>query len=32
MGVLNYTEYLIVWERLPELEASWEREDMLWQF
>ncbi|KAA0051289.1 reverse transcriptase [Cucumis melo var. makuwa] len=31
-GVPSHSEYLILWEGLPESEASWEREDMLWQF
>ncbi|XP_050946730.1 uncharacterized protein LOC127151303 [Cucumis melo] len=31
-GVPSYSEYLILWEGLPESEASWEREDLLWQF
>ncbi|KAE8637544.1 hypothetical protein CSA_017400 [Cucumis sativus] len=31
-GVPTYNEYLIAWEGLPESEASWEKEDTLWQF
>ena len=31
-GVPSYNEYLIAWEGLPESEASWEKEDTLWQF
>ena len=31
-GVPNYTEYLVKWKNLPDSEASWEREDLLWQF
>ncbi|TYK05161.1 reverse transcriptase [Cucumis melo var. makuwa] len=31
-GVPSHSEYLILWEGLPESEASWEREDVLWQF
>ncbi|KAA0050867.1 reverse transcriptase [Cucumis melo var. makuwa] len=31
-GVPSYSEYLILWEGLPESEASWEREDVLWKF
>ena len=31
-GVPSYFEYLVKWKNLPEAEASWEREDALWQF
>ncbi|KAA0050296.1 reverse transcriptase [Cucumis melo var. makuwa] len=31
-GVPSYSEYLILWEGLSESEASWEHEDVLWQF
>ena len=31
-GVPSYNEYLIAWEGLPESEASWEKENTLWQF
>ncbi|GKD70918.1 putative nucleotidyltransferase, ribonuclease H, partial [Tanacetum coccineum] len=31
-GVLSYKEYLIKWRDLPDSEASWEVEDLLWQF
>ncbi|KAE8649329.1 hypothetical protein Csa_015359 [Cucumis sativus] len=30
--VPSYNEYLIAWEGLRENEASWEKEDTLWQF
>ncbi|GJQ95654.1 reverse transcriptase [Tanacetum coccineum] len=31
-GVPSYKEYLIKWHDLPDSEASWEAEDLLWQF
>ncbi|GJS26574.1 cytochrome P450 78A7-like protein [Tanacetum coccineum] len=31
-GVPSYIEYLIKWRDLPDSEASWEAEDLLWQF
>ncbi|KAH9746606.1 protein kinase domain-containing protein [Citrus sinensis] len=31
-GVPQYNEYLVKWKNLPESEATWEREDDLWQF
>ncbi|GJR59546.1 putative nucleotidyltransferase, ribonuclease H [Tanacetum coccineum] len=31
-GVPSYKEYLIKWRDLPNSEASWEAEDLLWQF
>ncbi|KAL6124469.1 hypothetical protein ACLB2K_076981 [Fragaria x ananassa] len=31
-GVPSYKEYLIKWKGLPDTEASWESEDILWQF
>ncbi|GJZ49134.1 putative nucleotidyltransferase, ribonuclease H [Tanacetum coccineum] len=31
-GVPSYKEYLIKWLDLPDSEASWEAEDLLWQF
>ncbi|KAL6222458.1 hypothetical protein ACLB2K_005850 [Fragaria x ananassa] len=31
-GMLSYKEYLIKWRCLPDMEASWESEDILWQF
>ncbi|KAL6127778.1 hypothetical protein ACLB2K_071141 [Fragaria x ananassa] len=31
-GVPCYKEYLIKWRGLPNTEASWESEDILWQF
>ena len=31
-GVPSYKEYLVRWKGVPENEASWEHEDLLWQF
>ncbi|GJX16761.1 putative nucleotidyltransferase, ribonuclease H [Tanacetum coccineum] len=31
-GVPGYKEYLIKWRDLPDSEASWEAEDLVWQF
>ncbi|KAH9648372.1 Endonuclease [Citrus sinensis] len=31
-GVPAHSEYLVKWKNLPESEATWEREDDLWQF
>nr|GEU47935.1 integrase, catalytic region, zinc finger, CCHC-type, peptidase aspartic, catalytic [Tanacetum cinerariifolium] len=31
-GVPSYKEYLIKWRDLPDSEASWKAEDLLWQF
>ncbi|KAH9720957.1 Endonuclease [Citrus sinensis] len=31
-GIPAYYEYLVKWKNLPESEATWEREDDLWQF
>nr|GEW25571.1 hypothetical protein [Tanacetum cinerariifolium] len=31
-GVPSYKEYLIKWRDLPDSKASWEAEDLLWQF
>ncbi|KAH9688170.1 Endonuclease [Citrus sinensis] len=31
-GVPAHSEYLVKWKNLPESEATWEREDNLWQF
>ncbi|KAH9674643.1 Endonuclease [Citrus sinensis] len=31
-GVLAHSEYLVKWKNLPESEATWQREDDLWQF
>ena len=31
-GVPPYNEYLVKWKNLPESEATWERENDLWQF
>ncbi|GJS02910.1 putative nucleotidyltransferase, ribonuclease H [Tanacetum coccineum] len=31
-GVPSYKEYLIKWRDLPDSEASWEVEYLLWQF
>lgn len=31
-GVPSYKEYLVKWRNLPDSEASWESEDLLWQF
>ncbi|KAH9753791.1 Endonuclease [Citrus sinensis] len=31
-GVPTHSEYLVKWKSLPESEATWEREDDLWQF
>ncbi|KAJ4728107.1 Retrotransposon protein, putative, Ty3-gypsy subclass [Melia azedarach] len=31
-GVPNYLEYLVKWKHLPDSEASWEKEEDLWQF
>ena len=31
-GVPSYNKDLIAWEGLSESEASWEKEDTLWQF
>ncbi|KAH9752509.1 Endonuclease [Citrus sinensis] len=31
-GVPAHSEYLVKWKKLPENEATWEREEDLWQF
>ena len=31
-GVPPYNKYLVKWKNFPESEATWEREDDLWQF
>ncbi|CAM8957104.1 unnamed protein product [Rhodiola kirilowii] len=31
-GIPSYKEYLVKWKGLPDSEASWESEDLLWQF
>ena len=31
-GVPAHSKYLVKWKNLPESEATWEREDDLWQF
>lgn len=31
-GVSISKEYLIKWKGLPQKEARWEREELLWQF
>ena len=31
-GVPAHSEYLVKWKNFPESEATWEREDDLWQF
>ncbi|KAI4305029.1 hypothetical protein L6164_028420 [Bauhinia variegata] len=31
-GVPPCTEYFVKWKGLPDHEASWEREDLLWKF
>ena len=31
-GMSPYNEYLVKWKNLPESEATWERENYLWQF
>ena len=31
-GVPSYREYLVKWKNVPDIEASWEPEESLWQF